>query len=118
MIPGQLIHANSSKVWVKTKVIKDNGDNLAPVLNELKTAYILFENGTFREQQLIHLGSKNGVVGSYGVSISETNDTSLVFFYPGNEEEQFQLEYIDSKQMKLSNQNETWFFETLKAPKL
>lgn len=115
IIPNNLINANSAKTWVKTKHIKNN-KNLSPQLNELQTSYTFYSDGTFREQQMIHLGSDKGRKGRYSLTISEKKDTSFTLSYLKSSSYNFHVDFIDVKVMKLSNDSVSWTLETLKPP--
>lgn len=117
VIPNNLVNANSAKTWVKTTELK-NGVNSVPSLNELKITYTLYENGSFREQKYVHIGSNVGSKGHYSLGISESKDTTLTFFYSTNETISFALKYIDPKQLRLVNDSMTWVLETLQPPKV
>lgn len=117
VIPHNIINANSAKTWVKTKDLK-NGVDSTPSLNELKTTFTLYNNGTFREQKFVHIGSEQGRKGHYSFGISESQDTSFNFIYANNESLSFSVAYIDPEILKLNNDSLTWVFETLEAPKL
>lgn len=117
VIPNNLVNANSAKTWVKTTEIKD-GENTVPSLNELKTTYTLYENGTFREQKYVHIGSNIGRKGHYSLGISPNQDTTLTFFYITNESISFNLKYIDTELLKLTNDSMSWVLRTLQPPKL
>jgi hypothetical protein len=117
IIPNHLINANSAKVWVKTGHIVNNR-NLSPQLSELRTTYTFFADGTFREQQMIHLGSNQGRKGYYSLIISEKKDTTFNLNYTSNEANTFHLDFIDVKSLKLSNDSVKWILKPLEPPKL
>lgn len=115
VIPNHLVNANSAKTWVKTKHLKNN-KNLSPQLNELQTTYTFYSDGTFREQQRIHLGSNKGRKGRYSLIISDKKDTSLSLSYLESNTYNFHVDFIDIKVIKLSNDSVAWTLETLKPP--
>lgn len=117
VIPNHLINANSAKTWVKTEHLKNN-KNLSPQLSELQTTYTFYSDGTFREQQRIHLGSDKGRKGRYSLTISEKKDTSFTISYLESGSYNFNVDFIDIKVMKLSNDSVSWTLETLKPPQV
>ena len=117
MIPGHLFHANSAKTWVEIAHIK-SGVNHSPLYDESKKTYTFFENGTFRHQQLIHLGSENGRIGKYSIGISPNRDTTLNIYYKNGDELTFHIDFVDTKKLLISNDSLKYSLETLVPPKV
>jgi hypothetical protein len=111
-----LINANSAKTWVEVTHIKLGIDH-APIYYESKRTYTFFDNGTFREQQLIHLGSPNGRIGKYSITIS-AKDTSFNINYKNGEHLSFNIDFLDTRVLELSNDSLSCTLETLTPPKV
>lgn len=112
-----MINANSAKTWVEVAHIKQGAD-YAPLYNESKRTYTFFDNGTFREQQLIHLGSQNGRIGKYNVTISANKDTTFNINYDNGEHLSFNIDFLDTRVLELSNDSLMCSLETLTPPKV
>jgi hypothetical protein len=117
VIPSHLFNANSAKTWIEVAHIKEDV-NYAPLYDESKRTYTFFENGTFREQQLIHLGSENGRIGKYSVGISPNLDTTLNIYYKNGDQLIFAVDFVDTKILNLSNDSLKCYLETLPYPKV
>lgn len=116
VVPEQLINSNSAKSWVKTGHILGN-KNSAPRLNELRETYTFYYDGTFRKQQMIHLGSSKGRVGRYNLGITKkVQDTFLRLYFNHAEDIEFQIKHIDSRNLILEKDSITWVLETLEPP--
>ncbi len=117
VIPNNIINANSAKTWVNTREIVKGVDK-TPLMNELRTTFTFYENGTFREQKYAHIGSSLGKKGRYSIAISTSTDTVFSFFYSTSETINFEIKNIDLEKMSLVNDSLNWTLETLKPPKL
>tara|TARA_B100000508_G_scaffold130740_1_gene118299 strand:- start:4478 stop:4906 length:429 start_codon:yes stop_codon:yes gene_type:complete len=117
VIPNHLITANSAKTWVQTEYTK-HGESVVPHLSESRFTYTFYDNGTFREQRLIHLGSKKGKKGNFSWKVSEENDTIISLLYYGAPPLSLNIESIDTKIMRLANDSISMTLETLQPPKL
>lgn len=117
IIPIELINANSAKTWIKTGHIVKN-QNAAPRLNELRKTFTFYHDGTFREQQMIHLGSNKGRVGRFNLGITKQQDTLLRLYYHLAEDIELQIKHIDSRSMKIQKDSATWILETMEPPKV
>lgn len=115
VIPIQLINSNSAKTWIKTGHLIKN-KNTAPRLNELRTTYTFYHDGTFREQQMIHLGSNKGRVGRFNLSITKQQDTLLRLYYHLAEDVEFKIKHIDSRSLKIQRDSVLWILETMEPP--
>ena len=123
ILPMQLLHSNSAKVWVlESKLVNDI--ETTPTTRDFKTAFILYNDGEFIEQKMVHLGSSKGIIGNYNLSISpETQDTIFNLNYRGNESKSFQLKNCSSSSMLLqqvelhdSIESSLWELKTLPKP--
>ncbi len=117
VIPNNIINANSAKTWVNTSQI-EYGVDKTPLMNELRTTFTLYENGTFREQKYAHIGSNLGKKGRYSIAIPTPTDTIFTFFYSTSETVNFAIKHLDLEKLRLVNDSLQWTLETLKPPKL
>lgn len=119
----QIIHSNSSKVWVLESEIVNNKEK-SPKTRDFKTAFILYDDGEFLEQKMVHLGSSKGKQGNYSLSITpKTEDTVLRFNYKSSDYKTFHLKKCSSKELllkKVENNDSTtisyWTLKTLQKP--
>jgi len=118
--PIQLLHGNSAKVWVISKSSNPNDKDVAAV-NNYRKSFIFYSNQSFREQELIHLGSQEGFIGSYTVDEDNHGEITLNLRYNNNEYSSFIIQSISNTSlslMKLQEGHDTWEFKSLKPPKL
>lgn len=119
----QILHSNSAKVWVLESNIV-NGIEKSPNTRDFKTAFILYNDGEFIEQKMVHLGSSKGKLGVYNLSISpETSDTLFKLNYRNNQNKSFHLKKCSSKEIHLEEvdlqdtvQSSFWTLKTLPKP--
>lgn len=119
----QIIHSNSAKVWVLESEIVNNKEK-APQTRDFKTAFILYSDGEFIEQKMVHLGSSKGKQGLFYLKISpETQDTVFSLNYKNNEFKSFHLKKCSSKELLLEKIENTdsptsnyWVLKTLPKP--
>lgn len=102
IIPYHVLHANSSKVWILNKRIVD-GEDLAPKLRERKRTLTFFDDLQLIDQELLHLGSNNGLIASYSMIVDENKkDTILNIFYTNhNRKLKFKIKEIGYKTLVL-----------------
>lgn len=119
----QIIHSNSSKVWVLESEIVGE-DEKTPEIQDFKTAFIFYSDGEFIEQKMVHLGSNKGKQGIYYLNLSsKTQDTVFSLNYKNNEYKTFHLKKCTSKELHLmevekedSTTNRIWILKTLPKP--
>lgn len=119
----QIIHSNSAKVWVLDSDIVNNEEN-APQTRDFKTAFILYSDGEFIEQKMVHLGSNKGKQGDFYFNISsETQDTIFSLNYKNNKYKTFHVKKCTSKELHLkevdnadTTLNRFWILKTLPKP--
>lgn len=123
IVPTQIIHSNSAKVWVlESEVI--NNEELVPKTRDFKRAFIFYSDGAFIEQKMVHLGSSKGKKGTFYLTISpETQDTIFSLNYKNKEYLTFNLKKCSSKKLELeqtdnsdSLSNRYWVLKTLPKP--
>lgn len=101
IVPGYVIHSNSSKIWLVDEIIESN-KNLAPLLKERKTTFTFFEDNTIFIQPLGKLGTHVGEKGSYSFSFEpKVQDTLLAIYLENKEQIKFQVKRITDKKMDL-----------------
>jgi hypothetical protein len=118
--PIQLLHGNSAKVWVLAKSSDPNDKNVA-AMNNYRKSFIFYSNKRFRDQELIHLGSKEGFKGKYTVNNYPNNDTVLNLNYSDGSVYYFRINTIGNQTMTLQDINHEeiiWEFTSLKPPKI
>lgn len=123
ILPTQIIHSNSAKVWVLESEIVNNEEK-APRTRDFKTAFIFYSDGEFIEQKMVHLGSNKGKQGVFYLTISsQTEDTVFSLNYKNNEYKSFHLKKCSSKELHLEEvenidtlTNSYWILKTLPKP--
>lgn len=119
----QLLHSNSAKVWIlESNVV--NGTEKCPRTRDFKTAFILYNDGEFIEQKMVHLGSSKGKLGVYSLNISpDTNDTLFNLSYRNNQTKSFHLKKCSSMEISLEEivisdtiESSFWTLKTLPKP--
>ena len=101
IVPGYVIHSNSSKIWLVDQLIEED-KNLAPKLNERKTTFTFFEDNTVFVQPLGKLGTHIGEKGSYSFNFEPNAQDTLLRIYLENKEHiKFQVKSITDKKMNL-----------------
>jgi hypothetical protein len=124
IVPMQILHSNSAKVWVlESNVVNDV--EKSPRTRDFQTAFILYNDGEFIEQKMVHLGSSKGKLGFYSLSISpETNDTLFVLNYKKNNQNMsFHLKKVTSMEIYLeevvqqdTDEQRFWTLKSLPKP--
>jgi|SRR5690554_1762856 len=118
--PSHNLHANSAKVWILSK--SSNFDEyLVPAMQEYRKTFIFFPNLTFREQELIHLGSDKGLIGSYKIETDEQGEFVLILFYQNGERAFYKVLSIKNDYLKLEDlegEHTVWELKTLSRPVL
>lgn len=123
ILPMQIIHSNSAKVWVLESKIIEN-EETAPKTHDFKTTYIFYNNGEFLEQKMVHLGSKKGLQGVYSLNITpENQDTLFRLTYKSRVNRTFYLKSCSSEKMILQEaeidaikKDNFWILKTLPKP--
>lgn len=116
--PTSLLHANSAKSWVVYSQI-DQRKDIAPKLHERKEVFTFYHNGTFRRQQLIHLGSDRGEKGHYNLKVSKKEeDTLLLLRYTDNRKKHWKDLKIQSRKISCQHDNMHLTLRTLKVPEM
>lgn len=117
--PSQILHGNSAKVWVLSESSIANDKSVTALENYRKT-YIFFANERFREQELIHLGSKKGLIGRYDIRNDHKGGKVLCLYFQDGHKEFFSIQGIDNYNLTLQDyENQaTLEFHSLKSPKL
>lgn len=123
ILPMQLLHSNSAKVWVLESELVNDIEK-SPTTRDFKTAIILYDDGKFIEQKMVHLGSSKGNIGNYNLSISlEAKDTLFNLNYRSSQTKTFQLKDCSSTSMLLkeielqdSIESSFWVLKTLPKP--
>lgn len=118
--PSHNLHANSAKVWILSK--SSNFDEyLVPAMQEYRKTFIFFPNLSFREQELIHLGSDKGLIGSYKIEPDEQGEFVLILFYQNGERAFYKVLSIKNDYLKLEDlegEHTVWELKTLSRPVL
>lgn len=117
VVPMQIIHANSAKVWILESLIVNQVEK-SPQTRDFKTAYIFYENGEFLKQKMVHLGSNKGEKGNFSLTIlPEHQDTILYLNYKDRSKKSYYLKLCTSKEMRLQeSENVNLTFKTLPNP--
>lgn len=118
--PEQLLHGNSAKVWVLSKTSNPNDPHFSALENYRKS-FIFYSNNTFREQELIHLGSKKGRKGKYQIGKVEKGTFAILLTYSDNKMLPLNIESISNSKLKvkrLLDDPTIWEFNSLKPPRL
>lgn len=122
VFPINLLNANSSKVWVLSES-NDPNEDVVPLVKEYRKCIIFYENNSFREQDLIYLGSNKGAIGKYTIDEDDNGEYILILYYPNQNQEpiQFQIQKIGNTQLVLQKENDKgnltiWVFQTLNPP--
>nr|WP_299206193.1 hypothetical protein [uncultured Brumimicrobium sp.] len=118
--PTHHIHSNSAKVWV----LNNTDDLKSKKVSKLKAyrkTYTFYLNGTFREQELIHLGSDAGLVGHFRIENDHKDRSKLILDFKDSPSEYYEIIKITNTYLELKSTGEnpeTWRFKTLKPPVL
>ncbi len=116
VLPSSLLHANSAKSWVVHSQV-DKRQELAPQLQERKEVFTFYHNGTFRRQQLIHLGSERGEKGYFSLKVSKQKQDTMVFLhYADNRKEQWHDLKVQTRKISCRNDQMHLTLQTLKVP--
>lgn len=123
VVPMQIIHSNSAKVWVVESRVENNEEK-APKTRDFKTAFVFYSDGEFIEQKMVHLGSSKGNQGVFYLNISsKSQDTVFSLNYANNEYKTFHLKNCTSKELRLKEVLSTdsisdryWVLRTLPKP--
>jgi len=118
--PSQLLHGNSAKVWIIKESSDSNDKNISALNNYLKS-FIFYSNQRFRDQELIHLGSKEGQKGIYSIKKDKYEKIILHLSYSEGDRRNFVIQEISNTKLTLQSLNgsrATWELSSLKPPKL
>ena len=118
--PTHNLHANSAKVWILSKS-SNFDDYKLPEMHEFRKTFIFYSNLSFREQELIHLGTDEGSVGKYSVNKDESGIFYLTLYYYQKRTERYRIVKIKNDYLKIQNLegNQTeWELKTLRPPAL
>ncbi len=118
--PSQILHANSAKVWIISESSMHH-DKEGSSLEDYRKTFIFYANNKFREQELIHLGSKEGFIGRYEIREDSFGNKVLVLYYQGERTAYYVIQKIENYQLTLTefeNKDVVLEFHSLKSPKL
>ncbi|MDX1652734.1 MAG: hypothetical protein R3277_09590 [Brumimicrobium sp.] len=123
IVPMQIFHANSAKVWVLEGLTKKGIDKV-PRTREMKTAFVLYNDGGFLEQKIMYLGSSKGITGKFGVFIDpEKQDTLFSLYYKKQTNLTFLIRKCESGRLELQQVSDSrepldtyWTLTTLPKP--
>ncbi|WP_146194078.1 hypothetical protein [Brumimicrobium oceani] len=119
--PIQLLHGNSAKVWILSKSNISTDPYFSSLENYRKTL-TFHSNNTFRDQELIHLGSNRGQTGKYKIKKAEKDSNYEILLNYSNEETlKLSIHSISNSKLVVKarlNPAAIWEFNTLKAPKI
>ena len=103
IVPNNVLNANSSKVWILQERMIEGKDE-TPQLRERKRTFTFFDDFQFLEQEMVHLGSNFGLIGSYSLNIEGVNrDTTLNLYYTNeNKKLQFKVTKLGYKTLRLT----------------
>ena len=118
--PSHNLHANSAKAWVLTK--SSNFDEYKlPEMNAYRRTFIFYSNLSFREQELIHLGSNEGLIGRYKIEQGKAGYFYLVLNYVDHPSIVYKIVEIKNDYLKiqdLAGDQTEWELKTLNPPEL
>lgn len=122
LFPTHLFNANSSKVWILSEST-DLEFASVPETIAFRTCFIFFDNRSFREQELINLGSTKGEVGKYNIKEDMKGDYILYLYYSNSDKEslRFTIRKIERKELKIQRDVDSyspaiWTLNTLEPP--
>lgn len=118
--PAQSLHANSAKVWILSNSSKPN-DNRITQMKAYRKTFTFYSNFSFREQELIHLGSNEGLIGKYKIEEDGTANFQLTLEYQAQQSERYTILNIGDDNLRLQDiegDHTEWELETLKPPTL
>ncbi|PKR80832.1 hypothetical protein CW751_08680 [Brumimicrobium salinarum] len=116
--PFHILNGNSAKVWILSKS-NDVNEYAVPKMRNYRRTFTFFVNKSFREQELIHLGSDNGRIGRYKIIGNGLDDFVLELNYKDGERSYFKIIRIKNNFLKLQNYHKKeieWQFKTLNPP--
>jgi hypothetical protein len=118
--PSHNLHANSAKVWILSK--SSNFDEyVVPAMRDYRKTFTFFPNLSFREQELIHLGTSEGVFGKYKIERDQQGDFVLILIYENGERAFYKVVRIKNDYLKLEDlvgEHTVWELNTLNRPAL
>lgn len=118
--PIQLLNGNSAKVWVLSGSSNPEDKNIA-AMEAYRKSFIFYSDLSFREQELIHLGSNEGAKGSYQINEDQNGDRVLRINYSNDDRASFRINAIENNRLtlqKLEDDETIWEFRSLKPPRL
>ncbi|RFC53229.1 hypothetical protein [Brumimicrobium aurantiacum] len=118
--PIQILNGHSAKVWVMKNSDRP-GDKEFSAMEEYRKTLTFHLNNTFREQELINLGSNKGKKGKYNVELDQYGDFNLILDYEGFGKQRYIIKEASNFKLwlyKLDGSKTTWQFGGLKAPKI
>jgi len=86
-----------------------------------RKTFIFFSNQSFREQELIHLGSQEGSVGRYKIETNHQDSYVLILLYENGERAFYNIVRIKNNYLKLEDLegvHTIWEFKTLTPPEI
>jgi len=120
--PHFILHGHGAKPWIVQSILKD-GEEKAPQVISLKTAFVFYDDFSIFEQQLSLLGSNRGEKGSYmGSILAKSNDTLLKIEFNEELNYLFIVNHISNHQLQLTRilddneSEEIWNLTTLPKP--
>lgn len=118
--PTPMLHGHSAKVWTISESSLENDENVAE-LEEYRKSFIFYSNETFREQALIHLGSRTGEKGSYKIRVINNQEVLLTLSYGKDDDRHYIIRNITNHSLTLESYTEPaviWKLNSLNPPKL
>lgn len=118
IFPTHHLDGGNAKIWVLEKSSLEN-DEAFTLSEDYRKSLIFFSNNTFREQEYIHLGSRQGEFGKYHITQDNQGFYTIKITYISHADTlYFEVVYIDNKTLILKNYETSviWEFRSLKPP--
>lgn len=107
-------------MWVLTKSSDSKSDDV-PAMDEFRKTFIFYSNLSFREQELIHLGSNRGFKGLFSVEEDQIGEQTLHLNYSENEKKIYVIKTIHNNSLTLTGidgEQPIWELSSLKPPEI